>query len=254
MKNLGPVILSTLLVSSPLAYGNERSHCVIVDPIKVELGGKNYSIPAKYQPRFNLNEENKDAFYIFEQTYYQDGKRLKNRYCRRSGQQKVDGINFQLEFGTNRRRDVYDVRDAVMSGNTPAFDALENVSDINIMNVPSSNDFITNNLSARGYILSESGLYYFQNSPDGVKNGNEACKSNIVSNNRTPFGDRLYASCYNYEMNPSIYRWRIYMNAVGYGKPHGLLMIDLNQTKFEDWPPVLVTVKKLLESMNDDKR
>jgi hypothetical protein len=254
MKSLGPVTLSALLVLSPFAYSNERSHCVIVDPIKVELGGKNYSIPAKYQPRFNLNDENKDAFYIFEQTYYQDSKRLKNRYCRRSGQQKVDGINFQLEFGTNRQRDVYDVRDAVMSGNTPAFDALENVSYISIMNVPSSNDFITNNLSARGYILSESGLYYFLNPPDGVKNGNEACKSNIVATNRTPFGDRLSATCYNYVAKPSIYRWRIYMNAVGYGKPYGSLVIDLHQTKFENWPPVLETVKVFLESMNDDKR
>lgn len=237
-----------ILLGSGCSDGRDSRACKPVDPVEVELGGINYSIPASYQPRFSHKLGQENNFYVFLQHYYKDGKRLKNRYCKQEGTHKVEGMSFDLEFGNSRRNDGYDVRDAIVPANSPRFDALDNMTFISIHNVPSSIEPEPTHPFYKDAALSKNGLYYFKGSSE---NAEGICKE-VVSTNSTVFGGKVRASCLiSFVKKPQEATWRLSIAADRLGKPHGSLTVDVRGKSFEEWPPILDGVKAFIESMRD---
>jgi hypothetical protein len=253
VKTILPLALSVLLATSQFARADDQRPCQAEDPVRIELGGRPLAIPASYQPRFEPSKIDGENFQFFEQSYYQDGRRLKFRYCRQKGHLKVEALTFHLEFRQDRRNDGYDIRDAIVGRGAPTLSALERISLIDLRSVPKSNEPFEAELARRGFVRSADRRYLFLDPPDNAANPNRDCHANLVSVDPTPFGGRARASCYSSLIHPEIYRWRITTAADAFGRPHGLLTIDLHETRFEDWPPVLAAVRTFIDSMHDAK-
>lgn len=243
-------LLAAVLYLAACSDNNDQKACSPVDPVQVELGGIQYSIPASYQPQFSHNgghtSERAQSFYLFTQSHYKDGKRLKYRYCKRGGHQNIDGVSFYLESRNSRHNDGYDTRDAIVNAKTPRFDMLERVSLISIRNVPSSTEPNETEPFYRGATLSDDGSYHFKNRPETAEG---VCQADLVSTKPTIFGGKIRASCLVSSVKPHEATWRLDVSADGLGKPYGRLTIDIEGKPFEEWDPVLQNVKDFIDSM-----
>jgi hypothetical protein len=239
-------LLTAVLCLTGCSDDNDQKACSPIDPIQVNLGGNRYAIPASYQPRFEHKDGRDKTFYVFSQNYYQDGKRLKFRYCKRDGHQDVDGIHFHLEFGNNRRDDGYDTNDAIVSANSPRWDRLKNVSMISIGSVPASIDPKPDDTFYKDAIISPDGQFYFKRSSAG---GDFHCKSGFISTAQTVFGGKIRGSCSIAVVAPYNMTWRLYISADRLIKPHGRVVVDLHNPTFEDLSPTLQDVRRFIASI-----
>ncbi len=244
-------LLAAVLCLTGCSDSNDQKACNPADPIQVNLGGNRYAIPASYQPRFEHRDGRDKTFYVFSQNYYQDGKRLKFRYCKRDGHQDVDGIRFHLEGETSRKNDGYDTRDAILNGNAPRFPGLQHVTMITINNIPSSNEWMTEEKFIEGMTLSDDQLYYIRRRPEYVGN---FCDQDVISVKPTVFGGRIKASCLSPVTQPSDATWRLYIGADALGSPRGSLSIDIRGKHFSEWNSILSDVKTFIDSIQIEKR
>jgi hypothetical protein len=244
-------LFAAVLCLTGCSDSDDSRACSPVDPVQINLGGNRYAIPASYQPHFKHGDGRDKTFHVFSQNYYQDGKRLKYRYCKRDGHQDVDGIGFYLESETSRKNDGYDTRDAIVSRNAPRFPGLQHVTMIAIDNIPSSNEWMKEGQFVEGMTLSEDGQYYYR---DRYEHPNGICERQLISVNPSIFGGKISASCTSPTINPNTVFWRLYIGADALGKPNGSIKIDINGKSFADWDPILQDVKSFIDSMREQGR
>jgi hypothetical protein len=244
-------LFAAVLSLAGCSDSDDSRACSPVDPVHINLGGNRYAIPASYQPRFEHKDGRGKTFYVFAQNYYQDGKRLKFRYCRRDGHQDVDGIRFHLERKTSRENDGYDTRDAIVKRLSPQLPELESVTMITIDNIPSSNEWMKEGKFVEGMTLSEGKQYYYR---DRYEHPNGICERQLISVNPSIFGGKISASCTSPAINPNTVIWRLYIGADALGKPNGSITIDINGKSFEEWDPILRDVKSFIDSMREQGR
>lgn len=244
-------LFAAVLCLAGCSDSDDSRACSPVDPVQINLGGNRYAIPASYQPHFKHKDGRNKTFHVFSQNYYQDGKRLKYRYCKRDGHQDVDGIGFYLESETGRKNDGYDTRDAIIKRLSPQLPELESVTMITIDNIPSSNEWMNEGRFVEGMTLSESERYHYRSSP--VRTG-RTCDQDLISVYPTIFGGKIRATCMSAVVQPHTIWWRLYIGADGLGKPHGSLTVDIKDRAPEEWDPILQDVKSFIDSMREQGR